>query len=183
MRERREDEYSSSNFSLSKNCIRILSISIEIEPNRGKSTQEVGPKKSRSISGGISLRRGSRRKRKIVEKFFHAGNKALMPRFCPSAGSYPDMTHKQISYPTGGNCIIRCAKWYLWYYFIWKSMNHFYILPLYISSLLGTERENFIFTLANFIPRDCGRRKKKGVQIEGSNWINLLDCRFVIGIY
>lgn len=26
-------------------------------------------------------------------------------------------------------------------------------------------------------------KKKRGVQIEGSNWIKFLDCRFVIGIY
>lgn len=91
-----------------------------------------------------------------------------MPRFCPSAGSYPvpDMTHKQISYPAGGNCIIRCAKWYLWYYFIWKFMDRFYhtrILLLYISSSLGTVwKGKFHFHPDKLYSKGLWSKEKKG---------------------
>lgn len=46
-----ERECSSSNFSLSKNCIRILSISMEIEPNRGKVRKKLDQKIQVDIRG------------------------------------------------------------------------------------------------------------------------------------
>lgn len=65
-------------------------------------------------------------------------------------------------------------------------MNHFYrarILPLYTSSPLG--KGKFHFHPGKLYSKGLWskEKKKEGVQIEGSNWINLLDCRFVIGIY
>lgn len=70
---------------------------------------------------------------------------------------------------------------------------HTYILLLYISSLLCEKGENFIFTLANLIPRDCGlwskrEKKKKGganrrVELDKVPRLQIRDWNLHDGIY
>lgn len=59
-----KDRKCSSNFSLSKTCIRILSISMEIEPNRGKIQARSWTKKIQVDIRGNKFAKGGNREEK-----------------------------------------------------------------------------------------------------------------------